>query len=93
MAAPVPIGSVLWVLADTSPSQYSVTFPTKIVLYPVRVLVVRSPQRILRPDKREENTSKVCFDCEYYIPNDESPLAVTKFSVSRNLLCSKVGEM
>lgn len=85
MAAPVQIGSVLWILADTNPSQYSTTFPTKIVLYPVLVIAVRSPQRILRPDKRKENKSKACFDSEYCIPNDESPLAVTKFCVSRNL--------
>lgn len=83
--APVPIGSVLWILADTNPSQYSITFLTKIALYPVPVLAVRSPQRIFRPDKRKENKSKVCFDSEYCIPNYESPLAVTKFCVSRNL--------
>jgi hypothetical protein len=88
----VPTDSVLWILASTNPSQYSITFPTKIVLYPVPVLAVRSPQGILRLDKRKETKSKVCFESEYYIPNYDSTLGVTKFSVSRNLQWSKVGE-
>jgi hypothetical protein len=82
VAAQVPPGSVLWILANTNSSQYSITFPTKIVLYLVPVLAVRSRQEILRTDERKVNKSKVCFDNEYYIPNYYSTLAVTKFSVS-----------
>lgn len=43
------------------------------------MIAVRSPQRILRSDKRKENKSKVCFDSEYCTPNDESPLASRSF--------------
>jgi hypothetical protein len=42
VAAPLPIGAVLWILAGTNPSPYSITFPTKIVLYPIPVSGTKS---------------------------------------------------
>jgi hypothetical protein len=58
------------------------------------VLAVRSPQTVRRLDKRKENKYEVCVDNQYYcIPNYESPMAFTNFSVSRNLRLSKFGEL